>query len=114
MNRLCFLAALPLMAFSLVTLGQTAEPELTATQRQKLEKVAAALNAKGFQLYQGGNYDKATEYVREALTMRRALYPKNKFPQGHPDLAASLNNLGFLLESQGKLRPNRFTERHWP
>jgi CHAT domain-containing protein/tetratricopeptide (TPR) repeat protein len=33
--------------------------------------------------------------------MNEALYPKERYPQGHPDLAISLNNLGFLLQAQG-------------
>ncbi len=28
-------------------------------------------------------------------------YPTDRYPQGHPDLATSLNNLGALLEAQG-------------
>jgi hypothetical protein len=33
--------------------------------------------------------------------MYRALYPKEKFPQGHPDLAISLNNLGARQARRG-------------
>jgi CHAT domain-containing protein/tetratricopeptide (TPR) repeat protein len=33
--------------------------------------------------------------------MREALYPKERYPQGHPLLASSLNNLGSLLRAQG-------------
>ena len=33
--------------------------------------------------------------------MDQALYPKERYPQGHPDLATSLNNLGLLLQAQG-------------
>jgi CHAT domain-containing protein len=33
--------------------------------------------------------------------MYRALYPRAKFPAGHPHLAGSLNNLGALLEARG-------------
>jgi CHAT domain-containing protein/tetratricopeptide (TPR) repeat protein len=35
--------------------------------------------------------------------MRQALYPSDRFPNGHPDLATSLNNLGYLLRAQGDL-----------
>ena len=40
--------------------------------------------------------------------MRRSLYPRASYPQGHTDLAISLNNLGVLLMEQGeygKARP---------
>jgi CHAT domain-containing protein/tetratricopeptide (TPR) repeat protein len=33
--------------------------------------------------------------------MRESLYPKDRYPRGHPDLATSLNNLGSLLQDQG-------------
>ena len=35
--------------------------------------------------------------------MEEALYPKERYPQGHPTLAFSLNTLGKLLEAQGAL-----------
>ena len=34
--------------------------------------------------------------------MYRQLYPTEHYPQGHPDLATSLNNLGGLLKSRGE------------
>jgi CHAT domain-containing protein/Tfp pilus assembly protein PilF len=34
--------------------------------------------------------------------MNQALYPKAKYPQGHPDLARNLHNLGALLRDQGE------------
>jgi CHAT domain-containing protein len=37
--------------------------------------------------------------------MRRRLYPESKYPAGHPDLANSLNNLGAVLDSMGRLEP---------
>jgi tetratricopeptide (TPR) repeat protein len=33
--------------------------------------------------------------------MCQSLYPKDRYPQGHPYLAGSLNNLGNLLQAQG-------------
>ena len=33
--------------------------------------------------------------------MRRRLYSEAEYPQGHPDLANTLNNLGALLNYQG-------------
>ena len=33
--------------------------------------------------------------------MHQALYPKERYPQGHPDLAMSLNNLGLVLSDRG-------------
>ena len=43
--------------------------------------------------------------------MRQALYPKERYPQGHPDLADSLNNLGSLLRPRGPTARRGATER---
>jgi tetratricopeptide (TPR) repeat protein len=45
---------------------------------------------------------RALPYHEQALAMREKLYPPEKYPQGHPDLAQSLNNLGALLRAQGE------------
>jgi tetratricopeptide (TPR) repeat protein len=34
--------------------------------------------------------------------MRQQLYPRERYPRGHPDLATSLNNLGSLLHARGE------------
>jgi hypothetical protein len=34
--------------------------------------------------------------------MYRALYTQEKYPQGHPDLAQSMNNLATFLKVQGE------------
>src|SRR5262245_64161046 len=76
--------------------------ELTPQQRQDLEEKAKALNERAVELYQRGEYAPATDLLRQALAMLQKLYPKGRHPQGHPDLATSLNNLGALLEAQGE------------
>jgi tetratricopeptide (TPR) repeat protein len=75
--------------------------ELTPQQRQELEKQALALSTEGVQLHGRGQHAKATELFREALAIRQRLYPRESYPQGHPDLATSLNNLAALLHAQG-------------
>jgi CHAT domain-containing protein/Tfp pilus assembly protein PilF len=64
---------------------------------------AEELNDKAFQLYRQGKYVEATEAARRALALAERLYPKERYPEGHPDLAQSLNNLGFLLTKRGRL-----------
>jgi tetratricopeptide (TPR) repeat protein len=49
-----------------------------------------------------GEYAKAEPFYRAALAMRRKLYPPGKYPDGHPELARSLNDLGFLLYERGE------------
>ncbi len=46
---------------------------------------------------------KAEPYHRDALAMHQRLYPEARYKDGHPDLASSLNSLGYLLQAQGEL-----------
>ena len=46
-----------------------------------------------------------------ALAMYESLYPQERNPQGHPDLARSLDNLGVLLDAQGSYGEARDYER---
>jgi CHAT domain-containing protein/tetratricopeptide (TPR) repeat protein len=50
-------------------------------------------------------YGKAEPYLRQALAMYEKLCPPAQYPQGHPLLANSLNNLGTLLQYQRKYGP---------
>jgi CHAT domain-containing protein/Tfp pilus assembly protein PilF len=79
-----------------------ADEELTPAERKELEQGAAAADRQGDEYLQGGKYQDATKLAEQALTMRRRLYPKKEYPDGHPDLATNLNNLGFLLQAQGE------------
>ena len=40
--------------------------------------------------------------LADVLRMREGLYPKERYPQGHSDLASSINNLAALHRAQGK------------
>jgi tetratricopeptide (TPR) repeat protein len=73
--------------------------ELTPEQ-QRLKKRAHDLNEEAVKLYQQGRYAESTKRLQEVLQIREGLYPKDTYPQGHPDLARSLNNLGALLKVQ--------------
>jgi CHAT domain-containing protein len=50
-----------------------------------------------------GDLAGAEPFLRDALAMRRQLYPAARFPGGHTHLALSLSNLGYLLQSRGDL-----------
>ncbi len=39
--------------------------------------------------------------ISRALAIEEALYPRDRYPHGHPDLARSLSNLGVVLQAQG-------------
>ena len=81
-----------------ITLAWREKPakELAGADRVEPAKQALKLDEKMFQLYHDGNCPAALELARESLCIRRALHPSI-----HPEVAASLNNLGFLLKSQG-------------
>jgi tetratricopeptide (TPR) repeat protein len=85
--------------------GATGKYTLTiveASSADLLEQEAKTLHARAVALYQRANYPEAIRMLREALAMRRQLYPQAQFPQGHPDLAQSLNNLGSLQQDRGE------------
>ena len=49
----------------------------------------------------------AREYHQGALEMCQTLYPKARYPLGHPNLATCLNNLGYILWRQGNAGEGR-------
>jgi CHAT domain-containing protein/tetratricopeptide (TPR) repeat protein len=87
-----------------LALAAAARPdELTPERRQELEKKAEALTKEGVRQYEADDYAKAQESFRQALDIRRTLYPRDKFPQGHADLAAALGWLGGAYQAAGEL-----------
>jgi tetratricopeptide (TPR) repeat protein len=86
----------------LPALGAEDPKDLSKEQQEQLKRRAIELNEQGVQLYRQGRYVAATKRVEEALAVFHRLYPKTKFPKGHPVLATVLNNLGFMLRHQGK------------
>src|SRR5579872_353543 len=78
--------------------------KLTAEERKELEAKQKELNEAGIKAYRASKYPDAQKAWVAALEIARRLYPKDQFPDGHTDLASSLNNLAFLYSSQGKLR----------
>jgi CHAT domain-containing protein/tetratricopeptide (TPR) repeat protein len=87
----------------LLPAGHADDPpeRLTPAQRQELERQAAERFEAGGQAYQRGELTTAVEEIKQSLQLRERLYPKDRYPRGHTDLANSLNNLGALLEALG-------------
>src|SRR5689334_17587049 len=80
--------------------GARAEPEeLPADERAKLEAEARKLDREMVTLYYQGKILDASRRGEQALAIRKKLYPPQKYPDGHPVLAASLNHMGFMLQS---------------
>src|SRR5690348_837855 len=67
--------------------------EPSSEERVRLEQQATDLNERAGALYGQGRYPEATKLLQEALEIQRELYPAKRHPEGHPDLAVSLNNL---------------------
>src|SRR5262249_54152986 len=60
------------------------------------------LNSAGVKHYRAGRLEEAASALGKALEVARRLYPRTEFPDGDPDLAASLNNLASVLQARGK------------
>jgi tetratricopeptide (TPR) repeat protein len=79
-----------------------AGPPDAATLRRFGEiELASRLNQYGTALHQTGKLAEATKVFAAVRKMREGLYPKGRYPQGHPDLAQSLYNLAFLHQARG-------------
>jgi CHAT domain-containing protein len=65
--------------------------------------LASSLNNLGVLRQAAGDLAGAEKVHREALAMRRRLFPPERFAQGHPELAISLHNVGDLLRVRGDL-----------
>jgi CHAT domain-containing protein/Tfp pilus assembly protein PilF len=70
-------------------------------EREQLEQQAAELNQEANRLYLKGQYQAALNKFEQALSIEEKLYPKDKYPLGHANLATALNNVGFLFKVQG-------------
>ena len=70
-----------------------------ADQRQLSE--LQEQGTKVLQFYQQGRYWMATRAQEQAVAICRRLYPADRYPEGHPELSTSLNNLGGFLQGQG-------------
>jgi CHAT domain-containing protein/tetratricopeptide (TPR) repeat protein len=81
-------------------LGQPVPP---ADDRAALESRAGALSQKALELVQQDRAAQAVPLAEEALALYRRLYPKDRYPAGHADLAASLHALGFVLRARGDI-----------
>jgi len=77
--------------------------KLTPEERKELLAKWDKLIDTGIEASQKGRYPEAEKAFRTALEIARKLYPKTEFPDGHVNLATSLNNLGLVYRAQGKL-----------
>ncbi len=72
-----------------------------AVRSRKIEE-AQRLGSRGEALYAAGKWSEAGKVFTYVLRMREQLYPKAHYPQGHPELADSINSLAVIHWSQGE------------
>jgi tetratricopeptide (TPR) repeat protein len=79
-----------------------APPDAQTLARFRQIGTATRLNLQGMRLYEAGRLPEATRVMADVLRMREELYPKDRYPCGHPELAQSINNLAGLHWAQGE------------
>src|SRR5262249_3421654 len=73
----------------------------TSEERKALEEKRQQLSTKMMSAYHEGHLDEALRWANDVLRTCEQLYPLTTHPDGHPDLAGSINDLGFLLWARG-------------
>src|SRR5262249_16282467 len=76
--------------------------EISAEERARLMKQAKELTERGGKSFRSGRLAEATELMEQAVPVLETLYSPDRYPDGHPALAASLNNLSTLLRAMGQ------------
>jgi CHAT domain-containing protein/Tfp pilus assembly protein PilF len=104
-GKLPVLRWLPVMPVMLAActarpVADDAPKEHGPAERARLAKQVVDLDERAHALGGQGHYPEATKLLQDALEIQRQLYPRERYPQGHANLAASLDNLGGLLEHQ--------------
>jgi tetratricopeptide (TPR) repeat protein len=89
---------------ALALFRRAVEVQAKAPGHERSPHYASSLNNLGTLLSEQGELAKAEGYIRDALKVRRLIYPGERFPKGHPQLAQALYDLGMLLLEQGQLR----------
>jgi CHAT domain-containing protein/Tfp pilus assembly protein PilF len=86
--------------------------DLTPARKAELVKQSVELDKRAVELCRQGKYVEAVGPVEQALALRQLLYPSTKYPDGHPDLATTVNWLGALLNACGEYaRGQAYCER---
>jgi CHAT domain-containing protein/Tfp pilus assembly protein PilF len=80
-----------------------AEAADAAQEQQGLLAKAKQLAVEGDRLFQRGDVRGALTLMQQVLALRRQAYPREKYAHGHPDLAESINDLGFMLLAAGEV-----------
>src|SRR5207244_2039464 len=100
------LAMKPLSALmfllTLATMVQ-AQPVPLEQDAPPTRKQAMAWLDQGRDAFIEGKYEQAEQLVRKALAAYRTLYPPDRYPDGHHDLASALGALGIVTQGRREL-----------
>jgi CHAT domain-containing protein/Tfp pilus assembly protein PilF len=83
--------------------ASTLKPRLREEERKKLEQELKNTTSAMAQQYQLRRFAEALELGQKALAMCERLYPVAEFPRGHPQVAARVYLVGFVLQSMERL-----------
>src|SRR5262249_54466619 len=83
-------------------IGRAAPLPKRVQDEEKLAKKAADLGREATNLYRQGKVEDALGRLEEALKIRKKLFRASEYPNGHPDLAETLHNMGFMLLALGR------------
>ncbi len=103
MTRLMLMATCVLVYALPSAIAGDPPKKLTPSERQELEAKREELSSAGLRARQMGKYPEAQTAYGAVLEIARRLYPKDAFPDGHADLATSMNVLSLMLQNRGKL-----------
>jgi CHAT domain-containing protein/tetratricopeptide (TPR) repeat protein len=90
------------LALAAVPAGADPPKKLTDEERKALRATWRETTVAGLQAHRAGKADDAAKAFEAALDLARRLYPKDEYPDGHPDLATSLNNLAGVRRDRGR------------
>jgi CHAT domain-containing protein len=76
--------------------------DLSPAEEQEIRKKASALREQGLKLSAFGKFQEGIQLLTENLKLVRQLFPADKYPQGHPELATALDALGSALHMGGQ------------
>ncbi len=76
--------------------------QLSAEKEQELRTRSIALYQQGRELANRGRFQEAAQLLEENLKLAQQIFPADKYPQGHPDLATAIAGLGGVLHMGGQ------------
>src|SRR5262245_18899638 len=94
--------AISLLLTALSAVADESKPPDPTPDERNLAADAQRLHREGYQHYQQGQFAEAVEKLRAVLEWDRKRFPAARYPDGHPNIAACLNNLGFVLRAAGQ------------